>query len=221
MIVGSLGTAGRRSGRVGGGFTRDTDAMRSQHGPAQPRGPAGDTRPVTTPSARPLMPDPRPPEPPPVDRRFVLSRHALGAMLLALLPILALSGLFGESQATRTAAAGDVRATVEFPERFRYKQLQWIEIRVENTSSDVIPLVVVTVDSSYLDRFSEVAFVPGPTDVTSDTYRFEIQDLAAGDSRVVSSGIQAERYWLSDGRITVTAGEAAPLLIPISTLVWP
>jgi hypothetical protein len=167
------------------------------------------------------MADPRPPQPPPVDRRFVLSRHAIGASLLAILPVLALLGLFGESQATRTEGDDAALVTVEFPERFRYKQLQWVEIRVENTSSEAIPLVVVTVDSGYLDRFSEVAFVPEPTEVTRDVYRFEIRDLATGDSRVISSGLQAERYWLSEGEVTVEAGGAAPVIIPISTLVWP
>lgn len=167
------------------------------------------------------MPDPRPPQPPPVDRRFVFSRHTFGATLLAILPVLALLGLFGELKTTRTAGEGAVRVTVGFPERFRYKQLERIEIRVENTSSDVVPLVVVTVDTDYLDRFSEIAFVPEPTDVTSDAYRFEIQDLPAGDSRVISSGLQAERYWLSDGKVTVTTGEAAPVFIPVSTFVWP
>ena len=167
------------------------------------------------------MSDPRPPQAPEVERAFSPNPHLLAAAVLALLPVLALVGVFGLAGASHSVTQGPLEVTVAYPERYRYKMLHPFEITVRNTSEAVVAGVRVGVDTAYVDRFSGVAFTPTPDDVTADAYGFDLGAIGPGGSRVITAELQAERYWLTEGRVVLDWDAGQPLEILLSTFVWP
>ena len=149
------------------------------------------------------MPDaeiPRPPEPPTIGRGLKpYASQVVGVSLLLLIVALALLGVFGETHAQATAEGAPLRLEVTYPERFRYKTIDTIDVTVTNTGGETLPAVTVRFDRAYIDAFSTTTFTPSLTRVTSDAYEVDLSDLRPGDTQPVTVQVQAEAYWAHTG----------------------
>jgi hypothetical protein len=104
---------------------------------------------------------PQPPQPPGQRARLRLSAaQYVGVPLMALVPVLALAGVFGERRELRQDVHGGLLLSARVPTRFRYRQRMTLEVSVTNRGSDSLGDVRVRLDSTYLDRFSSVALSP-------------------------------------------------------------
>lgn len=155
----------------------------------------------------------QPPQPPQLERklRFHLTQ-LVGVPLLALLPVLAVVGIFGVGRGEAQAEDGALALRVSYPERFRLKMIEPLEIYVRN-AGDAPLAVVVRLDTNYLTAFSNVEITPGPTLVSDEVYEVSLGEVQPGETRLVSVELQAERYWQHRGSVSATsdAGDRAEL----------
>jgi hypothetical protein len=159
---------------------------------------------------------PDPPGLPPTPRRLPPGpRPWLGIALLAVLPVLALAGRFGETWRTVTAGQGALEATVRYPDRFRYKQLNSMEIRLRNVSSASIDTLTVALDSVLVDRFSTVRAIPP----FARPWEIGVGPLAPGETALLIVELQAEQYGRHAGALAVYGRDT--LHIPLGILILP
>ena len=159
-----------------------------------------------------------PPEGPDVERRVRLLKFQwIGIPILLLLPIvLAATGLLGERWATRTATAGPLDVSVQWPTSIRYKQLNDIQIHVRNRSAVTLDTIDIEVDTSYASRFSTVQAIPS----FERAYALALTDVRSGSSALGIIELQAERYGRHTGMVTISAGRDT-IRIPLHTTIFP
>jgi len=103
------------------------------------------------------------PRAPAMRRRIALTRKQwIGLPVLAVVPVLALAGVFGERSTTTAARSTTIQIFVRYPERFRYRQVQSLEVSVRNVSTSPLDTVRVALDTSYVTRFAAVRIEPAP-----------------------------------------------------------
>ena len=158
-----------------------------------------------------------PPRPPAHDRRLELGRlQLIGIPLLALIPVLAMTGLFGESWTTGSAQSAALGIRVEYPSRFRARLSKPISVVVENRSTEVLDTVEVSFDSTFVDRFPAIVFVPEPL----DAYVVSLANLKPGEQRRVHVEIDGDRAGRHRGRVVARArGDSAA--VELRTMVFP
>lgn len=160
---------------------------------------------------------PDPPDAPEIHRRILLHRHQwIGLPLLALWPLLALFGVFGERWTVARASGGALEVVVRSPTVFRYKMLNAIDVHVANRGSAHIDTLTLSLDTMYARRFSTVTAVPPFT----GSFEIDIHDVRPQEERAVRIEIQAEEYWRHEGSLVVAAGNDT-LRVPLSTLILP
>ena len=142
--------------------------------------------------------------------------EAVGMLIVALLPFLAVLGMFGPHQARVAASAGPVNLEVRYPSHVRHGMHDRIEITVANRSSEVIPLVEVSLDRRYLDGFSDVSFVPS----ADSAFVVRLRDLRPGEDRRVRVALEADAYGWRRGGVRVTS-DGASADAELSTFVFP
>ncbi|MCC7206842.1 MAG: hypothetical protein IT323_06025 [Anaerolineae bacterium] len=167
----------------------------------------------------------KPPEPPPVKRAgLVYPAHVIGVTLLALLPVLALLGIFGEEVNTASASTPGLLVEVRHITRTRYSLRTTMEIVVENRTSATLSDVMVSLDREYLDGFTSAQFKPDVTRVTPETIDITLPDLEPGAWRAIDIQMTANRVGTQSGHITVRAESAnaeGAATLTIETLVLP
>jgi hypothetical protein len=161
---------------------------------------------------------PKPPQPPEVGRSLKFHWYQwVGIPLIFLVVALALFGVFGESF-DEAAAGGEVLSMrVEYPSRFRYKQINPIRVWVTNRTTQPIDTATVSFDEGYILEFSNVSFIPS----AKRPFQVEVTDLKPGETRLVLAGLQAEQYGRHAGEIAATAGGPDTVRARVSTLVYP
>lgn len=158
------------------------------------------------------------PDPPSIDRRVQLPLfRAIGMALVALVPLLALAGVFGERRTTETVDGRDITVRAAFPTRLKYEMLQSIAITVHNRSERSIDTVTVRLDSAHVLRFSGVTFIPD----VDQAYAVRLAGVMPGESRLVAVEIQGQRYGRHSGPLHVETTSGDSLSIPLHTLVLP
>jgi hypothetical protein len=163
------------------------------------------------------MSTPSPPPAPEIKRTIELSRkQRIGFPILLAIPILALFGIFGESQAYAhvTSAAFDV--AVSYPSRLRYRQVQSLRITVRNLSATVADTVRVSFDTAYIARFSSVRFDPA----AKSAYTVDLTDVKPSESRLISVELWGQDYGNHRGKVVARHG-ADSAIIRLGTLVFP
>jgi hypothetical protein len=165
--------------------------------------------------------DGRPPEPPTgapeVPRRVEIAPPQLvGLALLALVPLLALLNAFGTSRAEATAASSALELRVEYASRSRYKVFEPLDVFVRNRSQRTLDTVAVSLDTAYIDRFSEVQIEPQPTGV----YVVPLTSVRPGETRRVAVELRGNEYGRHRGTIRAAAG-ADSATARVSTIVYP
>ena len=140
----------------------------------------------------------------------------VGLPLMAAVPLLCLLGFFGESGARTTAASSLLDVAIRYPARFRYRQVQTLEVTVRNRSTRTIDTVHVSLDTAYITRFSSVSIDPIP----QRAFVVDLVRLEPGESRLVDAELWGQDYGRHNGRIVVSAnGDSA--IATISTFVFP
>lgn len=159
-----------------------------------------------------------PPEAPEIESRLRFGRLQLtGLILLALFPVVALAGVFGESRAVAEGRTTDLDIRMRYTDRYRYKQINAFEIFIANRSDAIIDTVTVSFDTAYVSRFSNPTFVPSAT----DAFTIPLTAVRPGETRLVTAQLQAERYWMHEGDVRITSGGADTAAIRVRTLVFP
>jgi hypothetical protein len=164
--------------------------------------------------------DPEPPGAPSVDRRLrVDSRQGAAWLLLALVPMLALVGAFGQQVAIVEAGAGELDIRVEYPERTRYRLTELLVVEVTPRSD--LEQVEVAIASDYLDRFASVSATPEIHAIRDGEALMDVGSVTGGTTRRITVELQADRYWLSDGWLEIRSGGAVLQRIVLRTFVFP
>lgn len=162
--------------------------------------------------------EPTPPEPPPLERRFRLGRlQMIGVPLLLVLPVLALTGMFGERAGQAAARSAELELHVEWPTHTRYKRADDIAVVVRNASARTLDTVTVTLDTAYLAAFSSRSITPG----ASHAWVVELAGLRPGEARQVAVELTAHSYGRHAGPVTATAGGADTARVVLDTFIFP
>ncbi len=170
---------------------------------------------------------PQLPDTPRIDRRIQFHPPMIaGLLVVGLLPILAVIGLFGIRRLAAEATGELVSFRVEYPRVQRLKVRQPLRLFVTNESETTIATVEVLLSRSYVQSFADVAFTPGPEDVTDTYYVFEVTDLEPGDTAVIAGEMQPQAYWHRPGtagwRVLDDSGnETGSGEVAFATMVWP
>jgi hypothetical protein len=135
-----------------------------------------------------------------------------------LIPVLALLGVFGETWSRTEAASAALALRVEYPTRYRYKQINTVEVFAENVSRATLDTVVVAFDPAYVRRFSTVMFIPSPR----VPFEVELLDVKPGEVRRVWAELQGEQYGRHRGRIEAyQQGSRDTVRVLVHTLIYP
>ncbi len=166
---------------------------------------------------------PSPPEAPEIERKILLSPlQKWGLPLLALVPVLALTGLIEVSGSSRALQAGDLRVEVEYPRRAHSGVASALSVTVTNAGSAALEGVTVALDREYVSAFEEKTLEPSPDAISGEAFLFELGELPAGVSRSVTAELTPDRYGNLPGSITVEAeGLENPLRVEFATLSFP
>jgi hypothetical protein len=149
--------------------------------------------------------------------RIALTRKQwFGLPLLAAIPVLTLFGVFGEKRASVRAESGAIALDVRYPSRFRYRQVQTLDVVVRNTSDHPVDTIMVSLDTAYVSRFSSVRIDPAP----SIAFVVAMTNVRAGEARLVSAELWGERPGAHDGVIkAVSRGDSVS--VRVRTIVFP
>jgi hypothetical protein len=139
-----------------------------------------------------------------------------GLPVLALIPLLAMLGVFGDRQRTIAVTSRSLGITIDYPDRMRYRQSELLEISVVNRSERALDTVLVSVDSSYLSRFIDVRGNPPPTTYFS----VPLISMRPGETRLLSIELTGNRYWRHPATVTAATGSERTT-VAFSTLVFP
>lgn len=149
--------------------------------------------------------------------RWVLTRKQwVGLPVLALIPVLALFGVFGERTATITTATPSLGVRVAYPERFRYRQSERLEVAVTNRSARALDSIRVSLDTAYLARFGDVRVEPAPL-IPYDVW---LARVAPGETRLVVVELMGKQYWRHSASLGVAMGDERAE-VHFSSLVFP
>lgn len=161
---------------------------------------------------------PQPPQPPEVRRATTLYWYQwVGIPAILLVVALAILGVFGESFDETAADGATLSMRVEYPSRFRYKQIDPVRVWVTNRTAQPIDTATVSFDRGYVLGFSNLSFIPSAT----RPFEVEVTDVKPGETRLVLVDLQAERYGRHAGEISATTGGADTVRARVSTLVYP
>lgn len=143
--------------------------------------------------------------------------RAVGMVLVALAPLLALFGVFGERRTTESVDGRDISVRATFPTRLKYEMLQNIAITVRSRSARRIDTVTVRLDTAYVLRFSGVTFTPD----VDEAYAVRLPELMPGESRLVAVEIQGQRYGRHTGPLHIETTSGDTISMSLHTLVLP
>lgn len=136
-------------------------------------------------------------------------------LALAILPLMAGFGLFGERWSTVDARTPSLELSLTYPTRFRYKQLNQLELWVRNTGARTTDTLRVSLDTAFARMFSTITAIP-PLD---EAYALSLLPIAPGDTRLAIVEIQAERYGRHRGTLRVAGADTAA--IPLTISIFP
>ncbi len=143
-------------------------------------------------------------------------KQRIGFPILLAIPIAALLGLFGERTALARAKTANLDVVVNYPERFRYRQVQPLHLSVRNRSAQLLDTVNIAFDTAYISRFSSVRFEPP----VKKAYAVELTDVKPNETRFVSVELWGQDYGIHHGAITVRA-RSDSVIVRIRTFVFP
>ena len=167
-------------------------------------------------------PDEGVPQPPPFQRNIQIAPlQLIGMPLLALLPILALFGVFGESNTSASAANSDVSLSVDYASRYRYGMQETMAVAVTNLASQSPVTITVAFDRAYLQNFSQLSFLPDASQSTDETYVVDLTNMEEGETRLVTLEMKGDQYWTHDGTVSASISGHEPVSVAVRTTIFP
>lgn len=161
-----------------------------------------------------------PPVPPEVPRRLYLRAGRIaGLVLLALLPLAALTGLTDmQGELARSAQGMDV--TLSWPAVNRLYRPGLLELSVTGTGPDSLQDVTVALPLDWLNRFGDLSPVPAAEGVEDGQLLVSLGEVPAGETRSLRLELRGTSGSFSRTELTVhhSAGEEQ---FSISSLVLP
>lgn len=159
-----------------------------------------------------------PPQAPEMDRTIDLPpKRWLGIGMLALIVGLAAFGVFGERRGAAQGRSASLDLRVEYPTRFRYKQIDPLRIFVTNRSARPIDTLTVSFDTAYIAPFSNVTFTPS----ASRAWEVQLAGVRPGETRRIQVGLQAERYGHHTGAVAAFFAGSDSAKAEVGTFVFP
>ncbi len=165
-----------------------------------------------------------PPQPPTYRRVVRLGAlEWVGIPLLAVLPLLSLTGLLGPSQGRLSVEApGPLTLELTHPSRLRHKGGGALEIVVINTGTQPAQALSVALDAAYLSRFSRAEATPAAEDIAEGRVRVPLPPLEPGARTNVHLRLEAKDWGRLPGWVELgTAQRPALARLDFSTLVLP
>jgi hypothetical protein len=172
-------------------------------------------------------PDAGVPQPPHFQRRLnIAPLQLLGIPLLAILPILALFGVFGQSTGVVEASNGALYMRVEYVTRSRYRMQEPLRVTIGNrgeSSPDSAMPVTITVafERGYLDHFADIQFSPDVDAITEREYQVELRDVQPGETRIIDVELRGNHYWQKSGTISASIGNEQAVTVTVRTTIFP
>jgi len=156
-------------------------------------------------------------QPPQVTRRLHFRRlQWFGVPLLAILPAMALSGLFEPQVSQQQVQRGGLRMLVQYPTRLLIRERATVEIQIDNQSSRTADGIHVVLPREYFEAFTDAHVLPSP-----DRHECNPQArLSPGEGCRLAINFEAERYWQHQGDVVAKVGGQS-LKISLRTLVYP
>lgn len=148
----------------------------------------------------------------------------IGIPLLALLPLLALTGALGPSSArlaTPLPEAG-LRLDLTYPTRLRLKADGEMQLLVHNTGSTTQAGLTLSLDQRYLQAFGRVQSLPAPQQLSATALRIALPALPAGESALVRLMFEADSWGRQPGWLALDKEDGTSLArLDFHTLVLP
>lgn len=158
-----------------------------------------------------------PPEPPALEHRVRLSRlQWIGVPLFALVPLLALAGIFDDRSIEIAREVGSLSVRAQVPQGLRQNRSGIVEVDLENRGDT--PLAVeVAISPEYLEDCTAIDMAPPPY----RAWAARLEPIAPGDRAQVRLEYEGERAGLHEGVIRVRDEHGAEVRMPIRTFVFP
>jgi hypothetical protein len=156
---------------------------------------------------------------PELPKRFRMWKHQwVGIPLLLAIPILALTGLFGDSvESSVSGKPGLLELHAQFPTKGRYGFEDEIRLEVLNKSARTLEKVDVTLDSEYLAHFSEVFIHPS----TERPYQVTLKDLGPGESRKITVEYRGKEYGAFSGKFKALVDGTEVAVAEVGSYTFP
>lgn len=139
------------------------------------------------------------PPPPPTSPRRLLLRPIHGGILLVLflIALLGAVGVFSTGRGTTEAQTEGLHLTLDYPSRFRYKQIESLHVTLRNDTGRPLDTGRVHFDASYIDPFSNVTFLPSAT----EPWVVELTDEHPTETHRIDVHLEADEYGRHEGQI--------------------
>lgn len=141
----------------------------------------------------------------------------IGIPIIILIPVMALLGVFGE-QTTKVQLSGEgLEASLEYPQKLRFGQDEFIRLEVSNTTSRALTNVTISFDKSYIEKFAEKSFTPE----VQANYEMKNVEIPANETKTFEVRVKAGDSGSHSGEIKIRKEDEDILSHEISTFVFP
>lgn len=145
----------------------------------------------------------------------------IGVPLLALIPLAALFGAFGQRTDSARADGDGVTLELRYPSLLRYKTALPFEATVHNGGAQPLSQVALRIDDAWLSHFTRLDLMPPPEQLTERHAEFVIDELPAGARRKVVGVFEAHDPGRHTGQASVAIGGRVVATAELSTVVLP
>jgi hypothetical protein len=142
--------------------------------------------------------------------------QAIGLILIAALPIMALAGAFDPDRTTLEGRSASINATLEYPERVPFSSLAHMRLKVTNLSNRLLDTVLVEFDTAYLARFTQINILPQPQRV----FAVALTDLKPQEKREVLVEMDGDEVGNAAGLVHIKSGIESLQLKLSTTIYW-
>jgi hypothetical protein len=161
---------------------------------------------------------PYPPDVPDMERRVrFYPRQAVGLIVLALIPILAMLGLAGEHRTELGAASSVLQVTVEYPTRMRVTRHGVLRLEATNRSGGQLGPVRILLPASYRSGFADREL----TRTATPDGEVVLPALGPGEAGTAHVDLLAQRAGRHHGTLRVIPVEGDTMTIPLRTFILP
>lgn len=140
---------------------------------------------------------------------------------LFVIPILALTGLFGGKMEEKSRTEEAITLEVTFPPTTRFDQPEMMQIGVYNGSDQPLTAASLTIDRAYLDNFTAINFNPAEVLINQESYIFTLDVIPSGEAYFVNLDYRAMDTGTLAGTVSLRQADAPDIVIEISTFVFP